>query len=72
VIKISRTTLVGRKERILEQFFGVSPTRDKCCGHRLAATEKFEEQLKAVVRYLFARLSWAGTGSPSHVVGGAF
>ena len=30
--------------------FGVSPSRDKCGGHRLAATGKFEERLEAVVR----------------------
>ena len=30
--------------------FGVSPSRDKCGGHRLAATGEFKERLEAVVR----------------------
>ena len=30
--------------------FGVSPSRDKCGGHRRAATGEFEERLEAVVR----------------------
>jgi ATP-dependent Clp protease ATP-binding subunit ClpC len=50
VIGIFLTSQVGRKERFHWLGFGVSPSRDKCGGHRLAATGEFEERLEAVVR----------------------
>jgi ATP-dependent Clp protease ATP-binding subunit ClpA len=49
VIEISLPSLVGRQERFLGQFFGISPSRDKCGGHRLAATGEFEERMEAVI-----------------------
>jgi hypothetical protein len=46
----SLASLVGRKERFRWLGLGISPSRDKCGGHRLAATGEFEERLEAVVR----------------------
>ena len=50
VIEISLTSLVERNGRFRWTCFGISPSRDKCGGHRRAATGEFEERLEAVVR----------------------
>ncbi len=50
VIEISLTSLVGRNGRFPGLCFGNSPSRDKCGGHRRAATGEFEQRLEAVVR----------------------
>ena len=50
VIEISLTSLVERIGQFPWLGFVVSPSREKCGGHRRAATSEFEERLEAVVR----------------------